>query len=299
VEEDIEKLTKIYSVSGEKFDEYKKTALLTLITGKRPSEDKTLIIVGGQPGSGKSRVIPIAKRELGNNAVVVDFDELRALHPNYKDVNRNYSEVTHRILHPDTERVKNEVLAELIKGGYDVIYEGALRITQGFIDFASDFRSSDYKIKMYLMSVPKLESYGSILLRYAIAHVTGITPRWVGKSAHDDSYEGVLRTVSKFLEDKMVDDVHVFVRGEDKPKLIYSTEGRQFESPLVALGYGREVGRKKAVQDFPTKFEIVSGILKTREPEKMELLKDWKQLYEEEQQYFRGLLTDRLTNRDD
>lgn len=278
----IEELSKIYSVSGQRFEDYKKEALLTLTSGKKPDKEKTLIIVGGQSGSGKSRVIPLAKEELQNNVVIVDFDELRALHPNYEDVNNNYSEVAHRILHPDTERVKNEVLKEVIRQGLNVIYEGALRNTQGFLDFAKDFREAGYKIKMYIMAVPKLESYGSTFTRYALAHINNTQPRWVEKSAHDGSYEGVPKTVKAFIEAGMVDDIHVFVRDKERPRRIYTTEGKQFEDPLTAIEYGRVSGRRQAIIDFGMKYQTTRHILSEKEPDKVDKLEDWLLLYEQE-----------------
>ena len=72
---------------------YKKDVIFTITTGKVPSDDRTLIVVGGQSGAGKSRLIPVAKQELQKNAVVVDFDELRSLHPHYEEVNSKYTEM--------------------------------------------------------------------------------------------------------------------------------------------------------------------------------------------------------------
>lgn len=291
-EEEIKELSKIYSVYNEEnmdlFEEYKKTALVALTTGKKTSKDKTLIIVGGQSGAGKSRLIPVANQSLEKNAVIVDFDELRSLHPNYKEVSSKYTEITHRILHSDTEKVKNEVLKELIKSEYSVIYEGALRSTQGFIDFAKDFRDAEYNIKMYIMAVPKLESYGSTFLRYAMDHLTNSTPRWVEKYAHDGSYEGVTRTVKTFIDEKMVDNIDVFVRDTDAPRRIYSSK-EELTNALDAIEQGRELGRKQAIIDFQTKFDTVRNILATREPGLIEKLDDWKELYEMEVKYFKSL----------
>lgn len=289
MQEQINELSKLYSLTDEKFEEYFRKALMILTIGKRPSQDKTLVIVGGQSGAGKTRLIPIANEELGNNAVVVDFDELRALHPNYKEVSQNYPEITHRILHPDTEKVKNRILDELIKQNYNVIYEGALRDTQGFIKFARKFKDSDYKIQMDIMAVPKLESFGSTFLRYATALVTDVTARWVEKSAHDGSYEGVLKTVEAFKKENLADSINVYVRSEESPKKIYSTTERQHQDAITAIKYGRDSGRRKAVEDFDIKYKTVETILSAREPELLGRLEDWVKLYEEEKSYLISL----------
>lgn len=287
MEDNIEKLIKSYSIqTEEQFKDYENAAKLVLTCGKKPSKNKTLIIVGGQSGSGKSRLIGISKLELKNNAVIVDFDELRSLHPSYKVVSNKYPEITHKILHPDTENVKNRMLQYLIKNEYNVIYEGALRNTQGFIDFAQDFRDNNYKIKMDIMAVPELESYGSTFLRYAYALLTDQTPRWVEKSAHDGSYEGVINTTKAFIEKGLTDEISVYVRSEDLPRKIYSTQGRQFADAITAIMYGREMGRLKAVESYASKRKMVEDALQAMQPQLLSRLNDWENLYKKEAEHF-------------
>ena len=271
----INELCNLYSLTDENFNEYYKKVMLFLTSNKKAGENKTLVIVGGQSGAGKSRLIPIALKELNNNAVIVDFDELRAAHPHYKEVCENYP-----------EKVKNAVLKTLIEQEYNVIYEGALRNTQGFLDFASDFKKSGYNVEMFIMAVPKLESYGSTFLRYCTALITDSPARWVEKSAHDGSYEGVTRTVEEFIKQKMVDSISVFVRSNELPKKIYSTQERQHSDAVMAIKYGRELGRKKAVEDFSTKYNTVKVILQSKKPELVDRLESWNNLYNEELEYF-------------
>ena len=289
MEEEIQRLIDLYRLSDAQFEEYKKKVLVALTTGIKPADEKTLLIVGGQSGAGKSRLIKPALIELERNAVVVDFDELRSMNPNFQVMSENYPEIVYRISHPDTEKVKNAVLDELIAAGYSVIYEGALRNTDGFLRFARQFREADYKIKMDIMAVPKLESYGSTFNRYATAMKDDETPRWVEKSAHDGSYDGVPRTVKAFIDEGLVDSISVFVRGGDTPRKIYSTEGREYPDALRAIEYGREMGRKKAVEDFPKKFEFVKSQFQGR-PDLLRELKPWEELYESEKEYFNSLI---------
>ena len=268
------------------FKEYFGIAETVVTTSKEPADDKTLVIVGGQSGAGKSRLIKSANKELNNNAVIVDFDELRKLHPNFTPVNTNYPEWTHRILHPDTEEVKNRVLDSVMKDGYNVIYEGALRNTAGFIDFAKKFQDYDYNIKMKIMAVPKLESYGSTFFRYAIDLLSNQTPRWVEKSAHDGSYEGVIRTTDAFINKKLISDVSVYVRSSDEPRKIYSTCERQYPNAISAIKAGRENGRRQAIRDFSDKFQMVENTFRSKRPSMLESLSDWQVLYNQEKDYF-------------
>ena len=287
---ELEKLIKIYTLSNEMFEEYKNAAYIAITTGESPSNDKKLIIVGGQSGAGKSRVMSTAKKELNDNAIIVDYDELRSMHPYYKDVAKNYPEITHRILHGDTNKVKNKIIDELINNNYNVIYEGALRDTDGFIDLAKKFKDNGYKIKMDIMAVPKLESYGATFVRYATSLITGTTARWVEKSYHDASYEGVTKTVSEFYDQELIDEISIFVRMMDTPREIFCKKGTDAkEEALSKIEYGREIGRKDAVNNYNLELQIVKEILEKKDPERLPGLKAWENLYKEEVEYFEKL----------
>lgn len=141
------------------------------------------------------------------------------------------------------------------------------------------------------MAVPKLESYGSTFVRYSIALVTDQTPRWVEKSAHDGSYEGVINTTKAFLEQGLADEISVFVRGDDTPKLIYTTEGRQFPDAITAITYGREIGRRKAIEGYKRKRKIVEDAFREYQPQLLDRLQDWQNMYEQEAEYFQSFNT--------
>ena len=295
MQENVDELIAKYKIPTEEaFQEYKRKAILDAIFGKQPVEEgerEILIIVGGQTGAGKSRLVASAANELNDNAVIVDFDALRALNPSYGEVTQKYPEITHLILYQDTERVKNELLEYLIENGYNVIYEGAMRNTQGFIDFAKKFFKQDYDIRLKIMSVPELESYGSTLTRYCAALITDdIIPRWVEKFAHDESYTGVIRTVEEFQRQGLTDNISVYIRSDGQyPIEIYSTEGRQFETPTIAILHGRESKRREAVDNYPTNYRIVRNILEEKQPELLPRLEEWERLYESERQYIEEL----------
>lgn len=294
MQEELQKLVDMYTLSPKQFEEYKKNVIMTLTTGVQPAEKQKeiLMIIGAQPGAGKSRLSAAINEELKKNVVKVDFDELRALHPFYQEVCASHPEIVHRILQFDTNDVKKEVLKFLIEKGYNVIYEGALRDTQGFIDFTKDFKENGYNIKLNVMAVPELESYGSAFVRYAVALMTNRIPRWVEKNLHDASYEGVINTVKAFDEQNIADDIRIFVRGEGEssnPRRIYSKEGQEYKDPVTAVEVGRENGRKKAVADFPAKFQMVKGIFEAKCPELVEKLKPWEQLYKSELRHFDAL----------
>ena len=80
------------------------------------------------------------------------------------------------------------------------------------------------------------------------------------------------------------------------PQRIYSPQERQFKDPIAAIMYGRDIRRKKAIEDFPTKFKTVKAILEDRKPELIPNLKDWENLYDAEMEYFNNKGEESKTN---
>lgn len=287
---DIAKLEQTYQIPDEEqFEDYTKKAIIALTTGKKPSKDRTLTIVGGQTGAGKTRLVKVALNELADNAVVVDFVELMALHPSYKEVAQKYPEIAYRILQSDEDKLERIILDFLRKKGYNTVCEGTLRRTEKFIRIIEKFQLSGYVSKMKTLAVPKLESYGSTFERYAIALLSNSLPRWVEKYGHDDSYTGVITTTQELIDRGLISDISVYVRGKSDPQKIYSTEERQFPNAIEAISYGRAIKRKKALEDFELKYTFVVDVLSSRQPELLSRLNDWKELYEQEKQYFKFL----------
>ncbi len=282
MEFDLKKIREQFLLTDDEFEKYYEDVKESLISHSNLSKDKKMIIVGGQSGAGKTRLLPIANRDLNNNGVIVDFDILRSHHPNFNHVSKIYLEKTHTILHPDVEKVKNRILDYLRENSYNVIYEGSLRNTQGFIDFSKDFIKSGYEIDLYIMAVPELESFGSTYKRYVDDLLTNNNPRWVEKIAHDESYKGTIRTVREFEKKRIYNKAKVFIRGEDEPKEIYSTEGRQFPTSIQAINYGRQSQREKALEDFWDKYVYVYKKFRKYKPELIDKLKDWEKMFKRE-----------------
>lgn len=284
----LEELSRIYSLSDESYEKYKMNAQAVVTGGKMPADPPTAIIVGGQIGAGKSRLIPVAKRDLQNNVVTVDFDELRILHPNHREVRAKYPESVYQILFNDTERLKGDLQENIIKKRLNVVYEGALRNPTGFCDLAKKFKDNNYNVDLYLMSVPQLESYISTILRYSLDLIDDANPRWIEKSVHDESYNGVITTTRELLNQDLLTNIKVFKRGKglEEPIEIYSSEKKQFEDPIQAIEHGRKTEKRGALKRFPEKYETICQILRNNNPELLEKLTDLKELYEKETKSF-------------
>ena len=282
--EEIAKLQERYKLTEEEYKEYYKTVNAFFTAGKKKEEKPKLVFVAGQAGAGKSRLIPIAKEELKYNAVVSDYDVVRALHPKYDIACKEVPKNVHFALLPDADRANQDLRHYCRDNSLNLIYEGTMRGTNVFVTIAKEFKEAGYEIDLSLMSVPKLESYGSTLLRYAM-DLHGDNPRWVPKEVHDESYEKFIVTLGELSNQSLYDTAKVYKRGRDetgRPIQIYSTQNGEFQNPIEAVLYGRERYRLEAVLDYDVKHNLVYDMFKKEAPNLLDSLNEWEKLYEEE-----------------
>ena len=287
--EEISKLQERYKLTEEEYKDYCKKVILFFTTGKKSVENPRLSFVAGQAGAGKSKLIPVVEENFKSNAVISDYDMVRALHPNFDKASKEVPEDVHMALLPDANRANEDLRHYCRDNNMNLIYEGTMRGTPVFLEIASEFKESGYEIELALMSVPKLESYGSTLLRYATDLMLKENGRWVSKNVHDESYDKFIVTLTELSKRGLFDRAKVYRRGRESengiPYQIYSTEGREFSNAIEAVLYGREAYRKDAVERYETMHDLVQEVFEQKAPELLPNLKEWEKLYEAEREY--------------
>lgn len=313
MQSDAEKYKKIietYHVSEKQFEQILEKIIETITFGKIPAEKgkQKMYLIGGQPGAGKTRLRKRIINEIEHNyygerigegtdfsehSVLVNLDTLKLTHPYFKDIQDNYPESAHGILHSYTEEMKNGIVDALIQGNYNIVYEGALTTIDGYIDLLNRFKNGKYSVEMDIIAVPYLESLSSTYTRYAMALQEEETPRWVEKERHDKSYDGIITTTRELFRKGILDEddsIRVFTRiPESLPEEIYSSDTLDVEEALHAVEIGREKKRREAVKNYPRSHEVVLLILKDLQPELIPQLKGWEDTYKSEVEYFEKL----------
>ena len=89
------------------------------------------------------------------------------------------------------------------------------------------------------MAVPSIDSYVGTLERYVDQLSEGINARWMTREAHDVTFNKIPETLKCLMDERIFDRITIYKRGNiadnQPPQEIYSTEKRQFPSPLEAI----------------------------------------------------------------
>ena len=87
-----------YKLTEEEYKQYLHAVNLFFTTGNQPEEKPKLVFVAGQAGAGKSRLIPIVNKKLNYNAVIIDYDVIRSMHPKFELASEENNENIHLAL---------------------------------------------------------------------------------------------------------------------------------------------------------------------------------------------------------
>lgn len=283
----IEDYRKKSRLTDDEYEVYLNSVIEKFTKGKRRCDNPVVIYVAGQTGAGKSNLVNLVIQGFSNkdNVVICNFDIIKTMHPKYTNI-CNIPEIVHDVLMPDAGRLIEDFTKYCRKNRFNIITEGTMKCTSEAIDLLENFKKDGYYVELDILSVPKFESYGSILFRYAENMEKERFPRLVPNKVHEESFSRLLITLDELTKRGLYDNINVYRRGSENenyvPARIYSLKEQQFYSAIDAVNFGRQQYRQRAINAFPQMYSKVENIFRTKAPDKLTLLKDWKYLYEEE-----------------
>lgn len=218
-----------------------------MLLGKTPAQNPIAIIDIAPPGSGKTGLNGMAEKQLNDNIIIVNNDELRPYHPKADEIAKLYPEYYTKVTNEESKFWTDDLVDKAIEGRYNILYEGTGRKIEIFERMISKMK--DYKIIVRAMAVNELNCLMSILERY----YGQVKEKGWGRIVSVDTFykaydDEMLNTVETFEEKHMVDIVEVYVRGDlpTEPIKIYGTDTREFTNAKVAIIKGREKDKEMA-----------------------------------------------------
>ena len=169
-----------------------------LFASSKPVISPKFILIGGQPGSGKTELVIYSKSLLKNNYISVDGDLLRRFHPDYVKLFEQYGADASKYTHPDCARWSIWAIRKAREEGYNVILENTLR-DKNILDTIKLFSEKGYDVTTKIMVVSELESALGIFQRYfdmlSLSKDSKIAPRYSSKIRHDETCQNLPNTI--------------------------------------------------------------------------------------------------------
>ncbi len=232
------------------------------------SKNPHIFFIVAGPGAGKSGVEAFLKyqlKEKGEKVSIVNSDKIAEFHPYYEEAleellpGERYT-VTRQFVRPATPIIFDE----LRKHKINILNENIFNKGESDIEFVKKFKDAGYKTSVNILATDIFLNRLSCYEREARALENGDFPRGISKQDHQKMYNAFVDEVKQLEEQKLCDEINVYVRGEsiNKPELVYNLGSTKYRNFLEALNIERAKQRK---QIFSNPESYLSRIKKTRE----------------------------------
>jgi hypothetical protein len=181
----------------------------------KPVGNPEIVILGGQPGCGKGRLISLAKERFPDgNVFILNGDELRKEHPHSSQIlkqnEQHYAKLTDVVVRDWTSRL----FTHAMETKRNIIFEGTMRTDQ-ICSTIKDLFHRGYKITIQIMAVSEKDSILGIHERYEAQKAQIGYGRMTPLLSHQDAYHGLLQTIEKIEKDQMFDTLQVLNREKE------------------------------------------------------------------------------------
>lgn len=182
------------------------------LRGKSPVQRPTAIILGGQPGAGKTILIREALRDFKDgNVVVINGDEFRKAHPSVEDILRSHEEDLAYYTDVDVREWTKHIFSSAIEEKYNIIFEGTMR-TNAICNTLRKLKEQGYRVIVRALSVNGVESILSTFERYEAQRAEKGHGRATPRVSHKEAYYGMLDTLEEIEELGCYDSLEVSTR---------------------------------------------------------------------------------------
>ena len=187
-----------------------------IITEKNTSKSMTdaprLIILGGQPGSGKSSTIELIESEYNKNIVAINGDDFKPLYPDYNLKMQHSSEKTSIEVQPYSNHVVNALKAEYSDKKYNLIIEGTMRTSDIPLSTVSEMKAKGYKAEAYVVAANYYASRTGCLLRMETDKFNTGIGRPVPVDSHDAAYANIPTAIQALIDSGMLENIKILTR---------------------------------------------------------------------------------------
>jgi UDP-N-acetylglucosamine kinase len=186
-----------------------------LLGGAEPRRDPVVVLLGGQPGSGKSRLKAAVLRALEprGGGVEIDGDNLRGYHPGYDDLLIADDRLAAYYTDLDAGRWLDRSMDVAAQRRVNVVIEGTMRRSEFVRAIAGRFRGLGYRSEAAIVATPAAMSRLGILQRYQRQRQALGYGRYTTIDVHDAGYRGLLDTADAMDRNQLIDAVAVYRRG--------------------------------------------------------------------------------------
>ena len=234
-----------------------------------------LILIGAQPGAGKSNLAEKAKTELSKIGAPVsaDIDDIRPFHPKYVEVFEDNPFKLSALINKDCWGWTSQLLLDTRHAKNNVVYQATIRNAKRVEDLVKDFQKEKFAVDLFVVAANAKQSVQGIFYRFerAIDEMNNgfpTIPRWVPIPFHNAVYSAFPQNIEYLARNAKLERIGIFDRNGNP---VYLSEGKSVHKNAGAA-LAKEQGRywlQPEKDDFAKAWQGLFEVIKGRPSDKL------------------------------
>jgi predicted ABC-type ATPase len=229
-----------------------------------------LILLGGQPGAGKTAVLIASHGELTRSGATIRIvgDDLRSYHPQFLAFQRRDPETASQFTQMDAGRWTEKLLAAACARKVNTVFETSMRTPENVARVIGVARDAGYQVEIRAVAVNPRLSWQATHHRYEEMLRVGDGARLPPQHVHDAAVDGLRVSLEKVESEQLVDRVQLSTRGG---KVLYENErhgAAWSRAPSARQALEQEQSRplsRSEVQRFADDWSYILGRMEERQ----------------------------------
>ena len=203
------------------------------------------ILLGGQPGSGKSELSKAAVFELVSRggSVTIDPDAIRKNIPAYAALSRSDPQHAADRTQAEARTWTSNLLKAAVDGKRNLVIDGTMRNPVYVRELSAHLKEQGYTVEARVIAVSPELSMARARLRFEKNVAMRGVGRFVNPQQHDQAYAGLAQSVRALEQGKLVDSVRVYDGSQQEIYVNQQVRGRWQHEPVADQVLVREQTR--------------------------------------------------------
>lgn len=186
-----------------------------LTAGLRGADRPAAVVLGGQPGAGKSAMQSVAEKGFDSRggALAIVGDDLRAYHPEYRALLRENDKTAAYNTDRDSGHWVEKLIAYAKEQRFNLVIEGTMRVPEKVAQTLTDLRGAGYTVEARVIAVNERLSTLGIHQRYEKMVADRGHGRFTVPASHEAAYRAMPGTLEMIERERLADRVAVYGRG--------------------------------------------------------------------------------------
>lgn len=203
-------------------------SILPLIfsTGAQPEPTPRLILIAGQPGSGRSRAVSRVSSEHRQYLSVINGDDMRAFHPHFTAAtHRRSADASGGLAHATAGWVR-DCIRHARERKHSLLLEGAFLDPKVAVGTAERFAGEGFETRIVVVASRRAESLLSVASLYLRDVHASAPAQLVSREVHDLAFEATRALVAAVEDSASVDRLTIPKRNGETAFDAHRDDGR-------------------------------------------------------------------------